>query len=79
MERRKILPLPGLELRTLGRSAAANRYTDCAILFQNKEANKEQMKGMRRRERNKNRNQENVERERVRNDVRVDTNKRSKR
>jgi hypothetical protein len=31
VEERKILTLPGLELRPLGRPAVASRYTDCAI------------------------------------------------
>jgi hypothetical protein len=31
VEKRKILPLLGLELRPLGLQAVANRYTDCAI------------------------------------------------
>jgi hypothetical protein len=32
VERRKILSLPGLELRPLGRQPVASRYTHCAIL-----------------------------------------------
>jgi hypothetical protein len=31
VERRKIFPLPRLELLTTGREAVANLFTDCAI------------------------------------------------
>jgi hypothetical protein len=31
VEKRKLLALPGLELRRLDRPAVASRYTDCAI------------------------------------------------
>jgi hypothetical protein len=31
VEKRKILTLPGLELRTLGLQPVDNRYIDCAI------------------------------------------------
>jgi hypothetical protein len=32
-EKRKFLPLPGLELRPLGRPARRRRYTDCARMY----------------------------------------------